>query len=34
LLSLLNSIGEVWRRDIERAHAAVQSREHIGVDGW
>jgi hypothetical protein len=34
LLSLLDPIREVRRRDIERAHAGMQSRERIGVVGW
>jgi len=31
LLSLLNAIGEVRRRDIERAHSGMQPPERMGV---
>jgi hypothetical protein len=34
LLSLLNSIREVRRRDIELAHAGMQPPERTGVAGW
>ena len=34
LLSLLESIREVRRRDIELAHAGMQPRERTGVVSW
>ena len=34
LLSLLDSIREVGRRDIELAHAGMQPLERTGVVGW
>jgi hypothetical protein len=34
LLSLLNPIREVWRRDIELAHAGRQPLERTAVVGW
>jgi hypothetical protein len=34
LLGLVDAIREVWRRDIELAHAGMQPLERSGVVGW
>ena len=32
--SLADAIGEVWCREIDRAHAGVQTFERVGIRGW